>query len=228
MEITPGIRRWIMKQVLYLLLVMIALFLGSGNLGWVDGWVLVVIVFMVQSISGLLLYQKSPDLLDERSKMQTGTKTWDLFLSGVMAFGTLIMAMLSGLTYRWLGGGFFPAGFQTFGCILGLVGSALTNWAMYVNPFFSGTVRIQTERGHQVIAQGPYRFVRHPGYLGEILFYLAMPFILRLPMLILISGLLILVTYLRTKNEDLVLHDELPGYMEFATQTKYKLIPRLW
>ncbi len=228
MEITPGIRRWIIKQVLYLVLVMVALFLGSGNFGWVDGWVLIVIMFMVQSISGLLLYQKSPDLLEERSKMQAGTKKWDLFLSGIMAFSTLIIAIIGGLTYRWLGGGFFPAGFQTFGCILGLIGSAITIWAMYVNPFFSGTVRIQTERDHQVIARGPYRFVRHPGYLGAMLFYLAEPFILRLPMLILISGLLILVTYLRTKKEDLVLQDELPGYVEFATQTKYRLIPRWW
>jgi len=228
MEMTPGIRRWLIKQVVYLLLVMVALFLGAGTLAWVDGWVLVIIVFMVQSVGGLLLYSKSPDLLEERSKTQEGTKKWDVLLSGVMAFSTLIMAILGGLTYRWLGGGFFPGGFQIFGCVLGLLGSGLTTWAMYVNPFFSGTVRIQSDRDHQVVAQGPYRFIRHPGYLGAILFYFAEPFILRLPMLIVISGLLIFVTYLRTKKEDQVLQLELPGYIDFAKQTQFRLIPRWW
>jgi protein-S-isoprenylcysteine O-methyltransferase Ste14 len=228
MEITPGIRRYILKQVLYLVLVMVALFLGAGTLGWVDGWVLAIIIFMVQSVTGLLLYQKSPELLEERSKLQTGTKTWDVILSGVMAFSTLIMSIFAGLTYRWLGGGFFPAGFQLFGCIIGLAGCALTTWAMYTNPFFSGTVRIQTDRDHQVVSQGPYRYVRHPGYLGVIAFYLAMPFILRLPMLILISGLLIFVAFLRTKKEDQTLIEELPGYYSYSGQTHYRLIPRWW
>jgi len=42
----------------------------------------------------------------------------------------------------------------------------LQAWAMIVNPFFSPLVRLQTERGHRVIQHGPYRFMRHPGYLA--------------------------------------------------------------
>ena len=40
---------------------------------------------------------------------------------------------------------------------------------MIANRFFSAVVRIQGERGHRVIDQGPYAFIRHPGYAGMIL-----------------------------------------------------------
>jgi len=40
---------------------------------------------------------------------------------------------------------------------------------MIVNPFFSPALRIQAERGHAVIARGPYRFIRHPGYLAMLI-----------------------------------------------------------
>jgi protein-S-isoprenylcysteine O-methyltransferase Ste14 len=47
-----------------------------------------------------------------------------------------------------------------------LLSGAFQTWAMIVNPFFSPVVRIQTERGHHLILSGPYRLVRHPGYLA--------------------------------------------------------------
>src|SRR4029453_13118030 len=57
--------------------------------------------------------------------------------------------------------------------IVGLVGvalfGALVFQAMITNRFFSAVVRIQSDRGHKVIDQGPYGLIRHPGYAGMIL-----------------------------------------------------------
>jgi protein-S-isoprenylcysteine O-methyltransferase Ste14 len=50
--------------------------------------------------------------------------------------------------------------------MLFVLGDLFFLWAMAVNKYFSKLVRIQTERGHKVVTSGPYRIVRHPGYLG--------------------------------------------------------------
>ncbi|MGB8982755.1 MAG: isoprenylcysteine carboxylmethyltransferase family protein, partial [Anaerolineales bacterium] len=89
-------------------------------------------------------------------------------------------------------------------------------------------VRIQHERGHQVVSTGPYRFVRHPGYAGALWGYLAIPLLLDsawafLPA-ILLNGALVL----RTALEDKTLQAELPGYKEFARKTRYRLFPGIW
>jgi protein-S-isoprenylcysteine O-methyltransferase Ste14 len=99
---------------------------------------------------------------------------------------------------------------------------------MGVNPFFEKTVRIQTERGHRVIDTGPYRFVRHPGYLGFFGWGLSTPLLLGswwafLPALLSMVSLVI-----RTALEDRTLREELAGYREYASKVRYRLIPGIW
>lgn len=117
--------------------------------------------------------------------------------------------------------------------IAGLIGIAAAlgvwRWAMQVNPFFSTAVRIQTERGHRVIAAGPYRWVRHPGYAALLLLLapgsgLALG---SLPSLLPLTGALLLFLR-RTALEDRLLQDELPGYREYAARVRWRLVPGLW
>lgn len=49
-----------------------------------------------------------------------------------------------------------------------LFGIAVTGWAQAVNPYFEPGVRIQSERHQRVIDTGPYRFVRHLGYIAAL------------------------------------------------------------
>ena len=97
-----------------------------------------------------------------------------------------------------------------------------------VNRFFSGTVRIQTERGHRVVTGGPYRFVRHPGYLGGVISYLAMPLILGSAWAYIPAAVGMAVTAIRAALEDRTLKKELPGYLEYTQATRYRLIPGIW
>jgi protein-S-isoprenylcysteine O-methyltransferase Ste14 len=108
------------------------------------------------------------------------------------------------------------------------LGYALFLWAMACNAFFAEGVRIQTERGHAVVTNGPYGFVRHPGYVGAILSQVSTPFLLGSPWALIpsiASGVLYVV---RTCLEDQTLRQELPGYAEYTQHTRYRLLPGVW
>lgn len=99
---------------------------------------------------------------------------------------------------------------------------------MFENRFFSGIVRIQTERGHQVISTGPYRWMRHPGYAGVLLLYLATPIFLDSRWAFLPALFLTVVLLIRTNLEDKALQNELEGYWAYANRVRYRLLPGVW
>jgi protein-S-isoprenylcysteine O-methyltransferase Ste14 len=105
---------------------------------------------------------------------------------------------------------------------------ALVAWAVVVNRFFSPVVRIQTERGHQLITAGPYRYVRHPGYAGAIAAFLSGPVVLGSWWALAPVVPLILLILRRTTIEDRFLRAELTGYLEYAQRVRYRLLPAVW
>ncbi|MBI4670081.1 MAG: isoprenylcysteine carboxylmethyltransferase family protein [Chloroflexi bacterium] len=163
------------------------------------------------------------------NQTKPSSKPWDkkivLFIGIV---GPLMLLIVAGLNERY---GWLPAlapEVQWFGVVLMIAGSIISSWALVVNKFFSGVVRIQTERGHTVVNSGPYKFVRHPGYAGALLYYIGAPlglgaFGAMLPALFIIGVLIV-----RTALEDQTLQQELAGYSEYAKQTRYRLLPRIW
>ena len=107
-------------------------------------------------------------------------------------------------------------------------GSALNQLAMLHNPHFERGVRIQTDRGHRVVATGPYRCVRHPGYLGSVLGFVSFPLIVGSAIALLGSILCIVGMVVRTYLEDKTLNQELAGYTEYTRIVRYRLIPYVW
>ncbi len=101
-------------------------------------------------------------------------------------------------------------------------------WAMASNPFFATTVRIQEERGHAVVNQGPYQFVRHPGYFGSVIYTLTSPLVLNSFWAFIPATLTVILLIIRTGLEDRTLQGELPGYSAYATTTRYRLFPGIW
>jgi protein-S-isoprenylcysteine O-methyltransferase Ste14 len=109
-----------------------------------------------------------------------------------------------------------------------LSGYILGSYALIENRFFSGVVRIQTERGHYVVSSGPYRWLRHPGYAGAVLAYLATPFFLDSWWAFLPAVLLTILLVIRTALEDRTLQDELTGYYDYARRVRFRLLPGVW
>jgi protein-S-isoprenylcysteine O-methyltransferase Ste14 len=99
---------------------------------------------------------------------------------------------------------------------------------MVKNRHFEPVVRIQSDRDHAVVSEGPYRIVRHPGYLGGLIFYFSTPLILGSTYALIPAAIAVMLITLRTELEDRTLRKELTGYQQYAAQTPYRLIPLIW
>ena len=170
----------------------------------------------------------NPDLMVERLSPPKGAKTWDRAIVSIIRLMELARYILAGLDqrYGWTGG--FPLAAQIAALTVCVPSYALFVWAMASNTFFSQIVRIQSDRGHAVAAAGPYRYVRHPGYAGMVLFELAISTLLASWWAIVAGGFCAILLILRTALEDRTLQAELTGYVDYARQVRYRLLPGIW
>jgi protein-S-isoprenylcysteine O-methyltransferase Ste14 len=145
-----------------------------------------------------------------------------------MGYSTVFMALAAGLQRRFSAPPSISAAVLILALIAAFLGTVFTLWAMVANPFFSGIVRIQKERGHTVASAGPYRYIRHPGYVGMLAFTLATPFILGSWWALVLALFTAAITVARTALEDRTLQRELEGYAEYARQVRYRLVPGVW
>ena len=202
----------------------------TGRWGWWEVWVYVAVNVVGFVASRGLAVRRHPDLLEERvhSLGRENTAGFDKVLAPLVGIGVVVLPLVAGLDARFGGGVVLPM-WVKIGALASIVaGYAFGTWAMVENRFFSGTVRIQEERGHVVVDTGPYRVVRHPGYVGAIAFYLATPLLLDSWWTFVPAGLLTAALVLRTALEDRFLQAELPGYAEYATRTRFRLLPGIW
>ena len=153
-------------------------------------------------------------------------KAWDKVLAPLMAFGIgFPMVIAAGLDHRYHGSHEFPLWSIVLGFLLISVGYAFAVWAMAENRFFSSVVRIQTDRGHVVCDSGPYRFVRHPGYAGNILALFGIVLALSSMWTLIPAVVVSIISVVRTVLEDRTLQNELPGYRDYARRVRYRLMP---
>ena len=233
-KITPHVRReitkWIVQAALGLVGYGVVLFLAAGTVDWFWGWAQLTILAAFMAAHPLLLIPINPELLAERERgfRDEGVKPWDRWI-GIAAGGMLLpLWVIAGLDVRFHWTGEMPLAFQVGGLLANALGYALFLWAMVSNAFFSEGVRIQEERGHVVATGGPYRNVRHPGYAGAIVAGLATPFLLGSLWGLIPAALSAALYVVRTSLEDRTLMEELPGYKDYAQQTRCRLLPGVW
>ena len=202
----------------------------SRHWNWWEAWVYVIVCIVGFAISRLLAARKNPDIIKERAQFMQhdNTQPWDKILAPLTGIGGGLIPLIAGLDALFGWSPSYSLNLKILALIIILAGYVLGSYALIANRFFSGTVRIQTERGHHVISTGPYRWIRHPGYLGGILTYLATPIFLDSYWVFLPAVFVTLILVIRTALEDRFLQDELPGYREFAKQVRYRLIPGIW
>jgi len=223
-----GVVRWLIREVLGILMVMVTLFIPAGRLDWWQGWALVGIYVVWSAANALILIPKNPELLIERATRKKSDKAWDTVILSIVGLITIAKHIVAGFDVRWGWTAQMPLALQIAALLVAVLGYALGTWAMAANPFFSMVYRIQKERGHTVATGGPYRFVRHPGYVGTILFELVTPVMLGSWWALIPGGLSALLIVIRTALEDRTLHEELDGYREYAQRVRYRLLPGIW
>ncbi len=219
--------RFVVRTVFGVIFWGLLLFLPARTLAWPMAWIYLGLFLVVSLVSAMVV---DPELLvEERGPGKAGRKLWDFYLVSVYGIFTAIVApLIAGFDHRYGWSSEFPLWSQIVTLVIYILGWGLQIWAMASNRFFSTVTRIQTERGHTVVTGGPYRFVRHPGYVGGILFNLGTPIILGSLWAFLPSGFGALLLLLRTVLEDRTLQRELEGYSEYARRVRYRLLPGLW
>jgi protein-S-isoprenylcysteine O-methyltransferase Ste14 len=213
----------------FTLLTALSLFAPAGTLRWWNGWLFMGLgVALVGMLTGIV-FRKSPDLVQERMTAAGRAKAWDRVLVPILAVVLPFTSnILAGLDRRFGWTTALDLPHHLAGLLAMLAGMLLTFRAMQANRFFSSHVRIQHDRGHTVVSDGPYRFVRHPGYAGTILYNLGAPVMLGSLVAFSVGIAMAVLFVVRTVFEDRVLRRELPGYPEYAARVHYRLLPLVW
>ena len=195
---------------------------GRVDLPWI--WALLAVH---AAMMGVMVATMDPGLRAERfTKKREGGP--DRRLRGLIGVCILAHLVLAGLDVRW-GWSPAPAAWARAAALLtDAAALALAIGAMTVNRFFVPAVRIQSERGHETVTAGPYRFVRHPGYAGMTLAVFAESVVFGSLWALLPAAALAAVVAWRTAREDRLLRDGLRGYADYARRVRYRLLPAVW
>jgi len=227
-QVKRGVTRWIVRESMGIVMLAVMLFLAAGTVSWIAGWAMVIVMAGWVAATASVVIPRYPELLAERVGPKKGAKKWDTALLGLYGVLMMVMWIVAGLDFRnsWSSGISVAAQIGTMLIVIG--GYALVVWATGTNAFFSQVVRIQTERRHTVVNTGPYRYVRHPSYVGMILVMVSAPIMLASWWALIPGVISAVLMIIRTALEDKTLQAELPGYAEYAQRTRYRLAPGIW
>jgi protein-S-isoprenylcysteine O-methyltransferase Ste14 len=197
-------------------------------MNWPMGWALIAVTFAWATGTLIVAVRRHPQLLAERTGPRKGAKSVDTAIMGVVGLLIVGRSVVAGLDIRNGWSPEMPLALQVAMLVLAALSYALVIWATASNPFFSQIVRIQKERGHYVASGGPYRFVRHPGYVGSLLHELSVPIMLGSWWALIPGVVIFLLFVVRTALEDRTLLAELEGYSDYSRKVRFRLLPGIW
>ena len=223
-------RRLIQKSLIGAAIMLVLLFVPAGTLDWPAAWVFLIEFGIASTLITRWLQRHNPVLLEERMKplIQHEQKPWDRKL--MMAFLVLwcawfVVMSLDAVRFGW---SHVPLWLQVLGAIAIAVSMYIMFLIVRTNSFAVPVVKIQAERGHRVVSDGPYAIVRHPMYGGTLLLIAGIPLLLGSWWGLMLTPLLILLLAVRAVMEERTLMAELPGYTNYAARVRYRLVPRVW
>lgn len=212
-------------------LFVIAVFASAGTFNWPMAWLYVVITVGIIFIGRYWMFLRNPDLLEERASAldREDTKSWDKVIVPLIAIiGPFAQIIVAGLDFRFDWSPAFPLWLELLGLAIMTFGHIFGTWPTLVNKFYSSGVRIQKDRDHYVVKDGPYAIVRHPSYTGNMIGNLGTSLLLSSLWSLIPFALVVITLVIRTKLEDDTLQAELEGYKAYTQETRYRLIPGIW
>ena len=200
------------------------IFTPAGTLGWLNGWLMMGILFIPMMVMGIVMFCSAPELLTKRLKNreERTTQKGVVALSGLLFIVSFVVAGLN-YRYQWHA---LPTILPYIASIIFLIGYAMYTEVMRENAWLSRTIEVQD--GQSVVSTGLYGIVRHPMYTATILMYLAMPLVLDSLIAFAIMLLYIPIIIRRINDEEQLLNAELQGYTEYCTQVRWRLIPFIY
>jgi protein-S-isoprenylcysteine O-methyltransferase Ste14 len=220
----------ILQLLIFIVFIPFLPLLISRHWAWWEAWVYAVIGILNFAVSRVLAARRHPDIIAERARtfQHPDAKNWDKQLAPFLGLGGIIVLVVAGLDELLSWSPAFNLPLKILSLLIILAGHALGSYALIENRFFSGTVRLQSDRGHQVVSSGPYRWIRHPGYAGALFAYLVLPIFLDSSWAFLPTVFTILLLVVRTQLEDKFLQVQLEGYRDYVKRVRCRLFPGIW
>jgi protein-S-isoprenylcysteine O-methyltransferase Ste14 len=224
------IRRIVVQSIVGLAIMAALLFLPAGTLAWIAGWIYLVEISITSLAMAFWMLRHNPALLAERMGplIQRQQKTWDkiLIVSLLVLWAAWFVIMgLDAVRYRWSD---MPPWLQVLGALAIVVSMYIIFLTMRANTFAAPVVKIQAERGHHVVSDGPYAIVRHPMYGGALLLIVGTPLLLGSWWGLAATPVIVLLLAGRAVLEERTLARELEGYRDYASRVPYRLVPFVW
>lgn len=203
----------------------------SGNLLWIEGWILSIWFGVMMLINIIYMYQNNPALLSERLNAHGShnQKKWDkhlLTLLFILSAFWICSLPLDAQMFSW--SPHFPILIKIIGCIFLIPAFYLLIRATIENSYLSTVVRIQSDRKQKVISTGVYCVIRHPQYLGIVMTIISGPLLLGSIIGLIIGICIVVIIIVRINGEEKMLVEELEGYVEYRKKVKYRLLPLIW
>jgi protein-S-isoprenylcysteine O-methyltransferase Ste14 len=208
-------------------LIVAALMFGPAGIAWQQGWLFFVVFWAYTISSAVYLWRVNPEIYVARSNVHAGTKSWDKVLMVLLLASLLAIFLVAALDARYAWSAVSKP-LVVAGYILFTIGFAITTWVYAVNRFAEPSVRIQSDRGQEVVDTGPYAIVRHPLYAASIVLFVGMSLAMGSYWALVPVAVGLLVIIVRIVLEDRLLQNELAGYKEYASRVQYRLVPGVW
>jgi protein-S-isoprenylcysteine O-methyltransferase Ste14 len=218
--------RLVFRPFFSIALMFVALFYIPGNYLYWQGWIYFASFIYLALFTMLIL---PAGLSMERMSPGRDVKKWDYIFVAIYAPLNFLIPLVCAYDANKLHWSInlLPMA-NAIAAFFVILATLLTVWSTWTNRYFSSMVRIQKDRGHRVIQDGPYKIVRHPGYLGGVILYAFLPLLLNSIFGLIGSAILIIVFFVRTYYEDRTLQNELDGYIEYTQKVKIRLLPFIW
>jgi|GEM_PF-286562 len=206
----------------------ILLFLSSWNVEWSRAWLFLGVEVTFFSVEMWLIALANPAVINARARRHQDSESFDKIILRTHSFLILGLFVSAGLDAGYFQYSHVPDSLRTLALFMILVGASLVTWALIVNPFFETTVRFQKEREHTVITDGPYQWIRHPGYAASILLFVGYALFLGSWVALLFALMASLNMCIRIVLEERVLNKKLHGYVGYTQEVHYRILPKIW
>jgi protein-S-isoprenylcysteine O-methyltransferase Ste14 len=207
------------------------LFGGAWTFHWPRAQLFLALATALSAVTMLGVMRTRPDLLDERYKapVQRDQPLADKIITPliVLSFaGFLVFIPRDVFHYHLLGAP--PLPLAIIGLVMWSSAWLIGTLALAANSFAAPVVKHQADREQRVIDRGPYAVVRHPMYSGALLMYVGAALWLGsyaatlgaiVPMIPIAARLLV---------EESTLRRELPGYLDYTSRVRWRLVPGIW
>jgi len=205
------------------------LFACAGTMHWPSAWVFLATCALLGPLCGWWLYRVDPALLAERLRpvLQKDQPAADKAFMIVFVIAMLAWLAAMGLDRRTQFSD-MPVALQALGLVLFVLSTLFILWVFRENSFAAPVVKLQADRAQRVVSTGPYAHVRHPMYSGMILFFAGVPLLLGSWWGLAMAPVIVVLFAVRIGIEERSLREGLPGYSDYMTRVRYRLLPGVW